>query len=112
MRAALTRPHAPVDRTGDPHSNTNDSTANEQRDEDADDHPLRLGASGPAVSDRTETESASLAPCALVLQPGLLESLVRGPHGALLVVGADSDFIAEGVLFVLGGQAGVGGDVA
>lgn len=112
MRAAFTRPHTTVNRTGNTDRNTNNSATDEQRNEDADQHPLHLGACGPAVSDRAETASTALAPCSLILQPGLLESLVCGPHSALLVVGADSDLIAEGVLFIVAGEAGVRGDIA
>lgn len=63
------------------------------------------------VFDRATTAGAALTTLLLVCQTSLSESLVCGPHGAFLVVAADSKLLAERILVVIVG-ASVRCDVA
>lgn len=112
VRSALARPYAAVDGTSNSDCYADDGANDRHCDQDADCQPLLLAQASPPIFHHAAAASTVLSALLLVRQAGLSESLVCRPHCAFLSAGTNGTFLAERVLFVVVGAAGVGCGIA
>jgi hypothetical protein len=109
---ALVRPDATVDGTRNSDCDADDGANDDERNENADCQSLVLAVASPVMLESAASARTALATLLLVCQTSLPQSLVGGPHGALLVVAADGKLLAEGILVIVVVGGGAGCDVA